>query len=73
MVDLKNRLNTFNTNDSKEKKCASPLIQDKELKNIPVIVISGIDGNHAIKNAVAFVKKPFDPEKIIGIIRNTIG
>jgi len=49
------------------------LIQDKELKNIPVIVISGIDGDHAIKNAVAFIKKPFDPEKIIGIVKNTIG
>ncbi len=49
------------------------LIQDKELKNIPVIVITGIDGNHAIRNAVAFVKKPFDPEKVIGIVRNTIG
>ncbi len=49
------------------------LVQDKELKNIPVIVISGIDGDHAIKNAVAFVKKPFDPEKIVGIVKNTIG
>ena len=49
------------------------LIQDKELKNIPVIVISGIDGDHAIKNAVAFVKKPFDPEKVVGIVKNTIG
>ncbi|MBW2252351.1 MAG: response regulator [Deltaproteobacteria bacterium] len=49
------------------------LIQDKELKDIPVIVISGIDGNHAVRNAVAFVKKPFDPEKIIGIVKNTIG
>ena len=27
----------------------------------------------AIKNAVAFVKKPFDPEKLIGIVKNTIG
>ncbi|MDY6792481.1 MAG: response regulator [Thermodesulfobacteriota bacterium] len=49
------------------------LIQDKELKKIPVIVISGIDGDHAIKNAVAFVKKPFDPEKVVGIVKNTIG
>jgi CheY-like chemotaxis protein len=46
---------------------------DKELKNTPVIVISGIDGDHAIKDAVAFVRKPFDPEKLIGIIKNTIG
>ena len=49
------------------------LSQDKELKDIPVIVISGIDGDHAVKDAVAFVKKPFDPEKLIGIVKNTIG
>ena len=49
------------------------LSQDKELKDIPVIVISGIDGDHAIRKAVAFVKKPFDPEKLIGIVKNTIG
>jgi len=49
------------------------LRKDKEVKDIPVIVISGIDGDHAIKDAVAFVSKPFDPEKIIGIVKNTIG
>jgi len=49
------------------------LRKDKKLKDIPVIVISGIDGDHAIKDAVAFVSKPFDPEKIIGIVKNTIG
>ncbi len=37
------------------------------------IVVSGIDGDHAVKDAVAFVKKPFDPEKLIGIVKNTIG
>ena len=49
------------------------LRQDKEFRNIPVIVVSGIDGDHAIKDAVAFVSKPFDPEKVIGIVKNTIG
>lgn len=49
------------------------LRQDKELKNTPVIVISGIDGDHAIKDAITFIKKPFDPEKLIGIVKNTIG
>lgn len=46
---------------------------DKDNREIPVVVISGIDGDHAIKDAVAFVSKPFDPEKIIGIVKNTIG
>ena len=49
------------------------LRQDKELRKIPIIVISGIDGDHAIKDAVAFVRKPFDPEKVVGIVKNTIG
>ena len=49
------------------------LRKEKDLKDIPVIVISGIDGDHAVHNAVAFVRKPFDPEKIIGIVKNTIG
>ncbi|GAB6904228.1 Response regulator receiver protein [Desulfosarcina cetonica] len=49
------------------------LRQDKALKEIPVIVVSGIDGDHAIKDAIAFVKKPFDPEKLVGIVKNTIG
>jgi CheY-like chemotaxis protein len=49
------------------------LRQDRELRGIPIIVISGIDGDHAVKDAVAFVKKPFDPEKLVGIVKNTIG
>jgi len=49
------------------------LRKDKTLKDIPIIVVSGIDGDHAIKDAVAFVRKPFDPDKLIGIVRSTIG
>lgn len=49
------------------------LRKDSEFKNIPVIVISGIDGDHAVKDAITFISKPFDPEKLIGIVKNTIG
>ncbi|MFO7715804.1 DVU0259 family response regulator domain-containing protein [Desulfosarcina sp.] len=49
------------------------LRKDDELRDTPVIVVSGIDGDHAIKDAIAFVKKPFDPEKLVGIVKNTIG
>lgn len=49
------------------------LIKNKELKDIPVIVISGIDGDHAIGKAAAFVKKPFDTDKLLGIVKRTIG
>ena len=37
------------------------LRQDKELREIPVIVISGIDGDHAVKDAVAFVEEAVRP------------
>ena len=49
------------------------LRKEKDLKDIPIIVISGIDGDHAVKDAIAFIAKPFDPEKLIGIVKNTIG
>jgi CheY-like chemotaxis protein len=49
------------------------LRKDKAVRDIPVIVVSGIDGDHAIKDAIAFISKPFDPEKLIGIVKNTIG
>ena len=49
------------------------LRKDKKLKDIPIIVISGIDGDHAVKDAVAFIAKPFDPEKLLGIIKKAIG
>ncbi|MBW1803299.1 MAG: response regulator [Deltaproteobacteria bacterium] len=49
------------------------LRKDKALKDIPVIVVTGIDGTHAIKDAVGFVRKPFDPDKLLGMVRKTIG
>ena len=47
--------------------------KDKQLRDTPIIVVSGIDGDHAIKDAVAFVAKPFDPDKLLGIVKRTIG
>jgi hypothetical protein len=38
-----------------------------------VIIINGIDGSHAIKDAVAFLAKPFDTDKVLGIVKKTIG
>ena len=49
------------------------LVKDESLKKIPVIVISGLSGQHAIKDAVAFIKKPFDPDKLLGIVKKSIG
>jgi CheY-like chemotaxis protein len=49
------------------------LTRDDSLKKIPVIVISVLSGQHAIKDAVAFIKKPFDPDKLLGIVKKSIG
>ena len=50
------------------------MTQDAKLKNIPVIVISGLSGNaYAVPKAVASLKKPFDREELLGIVKETIG
>ncbi len=48
--------------------------QQPELKNIPVIVISGLTGSkYAIGKAVASLTKPFDRDELLTIVRDTIG
>jgi CheY-like chemotaxis protein len=49
------------------------LRKDEELKDTPVIVVTGIDGDHAIRNAVGYVKKPFEPEKLLHMVQKAIG
>ena len=49
------------------------LMKEEELKDTPVIIISGIAGQHAVKKAVAYLPKPFDPDRLLGIVRKTIG
>ncbi len=48
--------------------------KNEELKDTPVIVISGLSNpKHAIKDAVAVLRKPFDEEKLLDIVKRTIG
>ena len=50
------------------------LMHEKEFKNIPVIVISGLTGSkYAIQKAVASLMKPFDRDELLKIVKNTIG
>ncbi|MBT3310590.1 MAG: response regulator [Desulfobacterales bacterium] len=50
------------------------LSQEKEFKNIPVIVISGLSGNkYAIHKAIASLTKPFDKDELLKIVKETIG
>ena len=45
-----------------------------EYADIPVIVVSGLSGvTHAINTAVGVVKKPFEPDELLGIVKKTIG
>lgn len=49
------------------------MILDPRLKDIPVIVISGLSGyQHAIINAAATISKPFDREKLLKIIKQIL-
>ena len=49
------------------------LTQEKDLKNIPVIVISGLTGHqYAVVKAVASLSKPFDREELLGIVKDTL-
>ena len=50
------------------------LMKEKEFKDTPVIVISGLPTSHyAIKKAVASLDKPFDPDELLATVRKTIG
>jgi len=49
------------------------LSKEDEFKDTPVIIISGISGQHAAKKAVAYLSKPFDADKLLGIVKRTIG
>jgi len=51
----------------------SKLAQDKDKKNIPVIVISGMSGNeYAIPKAVASLTKPFNQKELLKIVRDVL-
>ena len=47
---------------------------EKDLKNTPVIVISGMSGNeYAVGKAVASLTKPFDRDQLLRIVKENIG
>ncbi len=51
----------------------SKIAQDPGLKNIPVIVISGMSGNdYAVSKAVASLTKPFDRKELLKIVRDVL-
>ncbi|MDM8522922.1 response regulator [Desulfococcaceae bacterium HSG8] len=49
------------------------LSKDSELKDIPVIVVSGMASRHlSIKKAVAYLSKPFDPDKLLVVVKKAL-
>lgn len=45
----------------------------EKIKNTPVIVISGLASNqYAIPKAVATISKPFDKEKLVKLVKETL-
>ena len=52
------------------------LNKKEEFKDIPVIVISGIEKSEVLeksKSVVAYLSKPFDRDELMKIVKNTIG
>ncbi len=49
------------------------LSQDPDLKNIPVVVISGLSGHqYAVVKAVASLSKPFDRDELLNIVQDVL-
>ncbi len=49
------------------------MVKNKKLKDIPVIVISGLTGSeYSLPKAAAHVNKPFDPEELLRLVREHI-
>ncbi len=50
------------------------LTKEEEYRDLPVLVVSGMPSRHlSIKKAVGFLAKPFDPEKLVSLVREAIG
>jgi len=50
------------------------MAREKELKDIPVIVISGVPGRHlAVPRPVAVFEKPIDKDALVEAVKGAIG
>ena len=48
--------------------------QKEEFKDIPVVVISGLEGHdQSIRKAVAAIRKPFDPDTVLAAVKKALG
>jgi CheY-like chemotaxis protein len=50
------------------------MMKNKKLKDIPVIVVSGLTGSqYSLPKAAAHVSKPFDADHLLQLVREQIG
>ena len=50
------------------------LTKDKDLANIPVIIVSGLAGRHlAVKEPAAVFDKPIDPDEFLAAVEKALG
>ncbi len=50
------------------------LTKEEAHKDTPIIVITGLaSGQYAVKNAVATLSKPFEPDELLAITKKAIG
>ncbi len=50
------------------------MTKNKALKDIPVIVISGLSGSkYSLPKAAAHLNKPFEPDQLLKLVRDFIG
>ncbi len=48
--------------------------RDKEFKDIPVVVISGLPGRHlAVPKPIAVFEKPIDRDRLLEVVQEAIG
>ncbi len=48
--------------------------KDEELKGTPVLIISGMPSRHlSVRDAVGYLAKPFEAEKVLELVKKAIG
>ncbi len=50
------------------------LRKNKQYKNLPVLIISGMPSRHlSVRDAIGYLAKPFDPDKVLELVKSSIG
>lgn len=48
--------------------------KEEDVKDTPVVIISGMPSRHlSVRDAVGYLAKPFDPEKVLELVKKTVG